>query len=58
MPSHFAVPTLMFVTLGIALIIGVGAFAWHMRKKTNRHPMEGERDRTMNEINDGPDRRG
>lgn len=34
------VSTLMFFTLGIALVLAIGAFAWFLRKRSNRAAAE------------------
>lgn len=34
------VSTLMFFTLGIALLLAIGAFVWFLRKRSNRDAAE------------------
>lgn len=34
------VSSLMFCTLGTALVLAIGAFAWFLRKKSNREAAE------------------
>ena len=51
--GYTAVPTLMFVTLGIVFLIGLVLYLRHMRKPSNRHPMEGHRERNTDEIRQG-----
>ncbi len=49
---------LMFGTIGIVLVILIILLARFLRKPQNRHPMDGERERTIDEIRDEatPDR--
>lgn len=51
--GYTAVPTLMFVTLGIVLLIGIVLLVRFMRKPQNRHPMENQRERNIGEIRRG-----
>lgn len=53
MLSSTAVPTLMFLTLGIVLAIGIVVFWRFMRKPANRHPMANQRERNIDEIQRG-----
>lgn len=47
---------LMFGTLVAVVIVGLVLFLRHWRKPENRHPMEGKRERNIDEIRrDGPD---
>lgn len=49
---NLSVPTLMFVTLGIALLIAVILLVrYHSRHDS--HPMRGKRDRNIDEIRRG-----
>lgn len=48
--GYSAVPTLMIATLVAALLIGGFVWARHMRKPENRHPMDGVRERNIDEI--------
>ncbi len=58
MNAGIAIPSLMFMTLGAALFIAILAFAWHMRKRSNRKPMEGVQERRIDEKERGvPPRR-
>lgn len=58
MGTDGAVGSLMFMTLGIALIVAVLALLWFRRKRGNRHPMDGVRERNIEEIRAGdPPRR-
>lgn len=46
---------LIYVTFAAALIVVGGAFVHFMRKRSNRHPMAGKRERNIDEIRrDGP----
>lgn len=46
---------LMFGTLAIVVIVGIVLLLRHLRKPGNRHPMDGERERNIDEIRrDGP----
>lgn len=40
LPTDTAIPSLMFFTLIAALVIGVGAFAYFLRKRSNRAAAE------------------
>ena len=51
--GYTAVPTLMFVTLGIVFLIGIVVLVRFLRKPSNRHPMEGHRERNIDEIQRG-----
>ena len=53
MMSSTAVPTLMFLTLGIVLVIAIVVLARFMRKRSNRHPMAGKQERNIDEIRRG-----
>ena len=49
------ISVLMIFTLIAALAIGIGLLAHFMRKRSNRHPMEGQPERNIAEIErDGP----
>lgn len=49
------ISALMFATIAVALVIGVVLLLRHLRKPQNRHPMEGQRERNIDEIErDGP----
>lgn len=50
MSTDGTVGSLMFFTLIAALAIAVIALLWFLRKRSNRHPMEGIRERNMEEI--------
>lgn len=45
-----SIPTLMIFTLIAALGIGIFLYLRHMRKPENRHPMQGQRERNIEEI--------
>lgn len=46
---------LMFGTLVVVVVIAAILLGRHLRKPGNRHPMEGERERNIQEIRrDGP----
>lgn len=53
MNTDTAVPTLMFFTLGIVLLVGIVVLVRFMRKRSNRHPMDGHRERNIDEIRRG-----
>ena len=45
----------MFMTLGIGVLLALVLLLWFLRKRSNRHPMEGQRERNINEIREeGP----
>lgn len=47
---------LMFGTLAIVVIVGIVLLLRLLRKPENRHPMDGQRERNIDEIRrDGPD---
>ncbi len=46
------ISTLMIFTLVAAAAVGVFLWLRHMRKPENRHPMRGQRERTIDEIRD------
>ena len=46
-------PPLMIMTLVAAFVIAAVIFARFMRKRSNRHPMENQRERNMDEIKRG-----
>lgn len=46
------IPTLMIFTLLAALGIGIFLYVRFMRKPGNRHPMDGVRERNIDEIRD------
>ena len=46
---------LMFGTLAAVVVVGLVLLLRHLRKPGNRHPMEGQRERNIDEIRrDGP----
>ena len=51
--GYTAVPTLMFVTLAIVLVIAAVLLVRFMRKPDNRHPLEGQRERNIDEMRRG-----
>lgn len=53
MNTSTAVPSLMFMTLGVVFVIALVFFIWHMRKRSNRRPMEGIRERRQDEMERG-----
>ena len=55
--GYTAVPTLMFVTLAIVLAVAVVILMRFLRKPGNRHPMENQRERNIDEIRQGVPRR-
>ena len=57
--GYTAVPTLMFVTLGIVFVGAAIIFFRFYRKPKNRHPMADQRERNIDEIRHGdPPKRG
>ena len=44
------IPTLMIFTLVAALAVAVILYVKFMRKPENRHPMDGQRERNIDEI--------
>ena len=50
--SEGEIPTLMIFTLVAAALVGVFLYVRFMRKPENRHPMDGERERNIDEIRD------
>ena len=50
--SQGEIPALMIFTLVAAALIGVFLWMRHMRKPENRHPMDGQRERNIDEIRD------
>ncbi len=52
MNADHPISLLIYVTFGAALLIVGGAFLYFMRKRSNRHPMAGERERNIQEIRD------
>ena len=55
MLSSTAVPVFMFGTLGVVFIIALIVFLKFQSKKSNRHPMDGQRERNIDEIREeGP----
>lgn len=57
MQTHHAVPWLMFMTLGVAVVIAVALLVWHLRKPSNRNAMDDQPDKNIaREIDSG--RRG
>ena len=53
MLSSTAVPMFMFGTLGVVLLIGIVLILRFYRKRENRHPMAGQRERNTDEIRRG-----
>ena len=53
MGNSVAVPSLMFFTLAVVVILAIGLLVWHLRKPSNRHPMRGQRERNIGEIERG-----
>ena len=53
MGTGTAVGSLIFVTLGIVLLLIIVALVWHIRKRSNRKPMEGIRERNFAEMKAG-----
>lgn len=49
--------SLAFGTIGIVLLVAVVLLAAFLRKRRNRHPMEGKRHRSSGEIEDDAERR-
>ena len=50
MSHSSAVSPLMFVTFGIVLVLAIVILLRFMRKRSNRHPMENQRERNIDEI--------
>ncbi len=56
MQNGHPISMLMFGTLAVVVVIAAVLLVRFMRKRENRHPMEGERERNIDEIRrDGPD---
>ena len=56
MNAGHPVSLLMFGTFAVVVVIAVFLLVRHLRKPGNRHPMEGVRERNIEEIRrDGPD---
>lgn len=53
MSTGGAVSSLMFFTLIIVLLLVVALLVHHLRKRSNRHPMEGVRERNLDEMQRG-----
>lgn len=54
METHHAIPSLMFMTLGIVVVIAATVLIWFLRRPSNRHPMEDQPDRNVaQEIDQG-----
>jgi hypothetical protein len=47
MPSHHILSSLSLATLVIVLLIAAMAFVYFIRRKSNRHPMEGRQERNI-----------
>lgn len=55
MSAGHPITLLMFFTLFVVLGLLIFLLARHLRKGSNRHPMEGERERNIEEIRrEGP----
>ncbi len=52
MNANDLVPMLMMFTLVAGLVIALVLFIRFMRKPKNRHPMDGQRERNIEEIHD------
>ena len=50
--SEGEIPTLMIFTLIAALAVAIFLYVKFMRKPENRHPMDGQRERTVDEMQD------
>ena len=50
MNANDLVPALMIFTLAAGLVIALVLFLRFLRKPRNRHPMDGERERNIDEI--------
>ncbi|NIJ07021.1 uncharacterized membrane protein YuzA (DUF378 family) [Sphingomonas vulcanisoli] len=53
MHNSTAVSTLVFATLGIALVIAIFLLIRFLRKPSHRHAMENQRERNIDEIQRG-----
>ena len=51
--GHIEIPTLMFATLGIAVVIGFIVLVRFRSQPGNNHPMSDQRERNMGEIERG-----
>lgn len=52
------IPSLMFFTIGAIIVVALVLLLRFLRKRSNRHPMEGVRERNIDEIRAGtPPRR-
>jgi hypothetical protein len=47
MPTHHILSSLSLATLGIVLLIAVIVFGYFIRKRSNRHPMDGRQERNI-----------
>lgn len=52
MNANDLVPTLMIFTLAAGLVIALVLFIRFMRKPKNRHSMDGQRERSVDEMRD------
>lgn len=52
MTSTGLIPSLMIFTLVAALIFGIVMLLRFLRNRGNRHPMRGQRERSVDEIRD------
>lgn len=53
MSSGTPIALLMFGTLIVVLAIGTALLIHHLRKRSNRHPMDGVRERNIDEMKRG-----
>lgn len=53
MNTDTTVSSLMFFTLIAAAVLAIVMLLWFRRKRSNRHPMEGIRERNIDEIHAG-----
>ena len=53
MSTGGAISSLMFFTLGVVVLLAVILLVLQLRKRRNRHPMAGVRERNIGEIRSG-----